>query len=604
MARRKKVNLNDSKRFMAGNEADVLMPVIQNSLADLNMVMMENGLESALSLDAYPTGFPNNQGNPLTPMISRATPLFKNLRWYFLSNFQQLINQIYVEIGLVKTIVDVPVDDALRNGIDIKSQELDPDDIAKLQTVIDREDDLGVIAEAAKWNRLFGGAGVVIFSDQDPETPFDISKLNEKSRLEFRAADIWELFYDKQNIEGFNPTVVLGDETSSAYSYYGVKVDESRVLRLTGLTAPSFVRPRLRGWGLSVVEQLVRSINQYLKATDLSYEVLDEFKLDIFKMKNLINTLLSPNGEQQVRRRVALANYNKNYQNALVMDSEDDFDHKQLSFSGLAETMSEIRKQVAADMRMPISKLFGTSEHGGLNSGSSESDLEVYNAMVESEVRNKIKYHILRILEIRCQILFGFVPEDLKVSFKPLRILSAEQDENVKTQKFTRAYQALQAGVMTAEEFRDNANKAGLFDIELQQNDLFDDEVNPGGFNNDTIGEEDGEEGETPGADADDSEDPVTNSGRPDFTCLVPKVWTVKERIDRVLKNSALFDKASYVADGGDGWIDDRRKYFFDDLKTKDPVLYKKAVDASVKALGQESWKFIAWFFRKYGRVH
>ena len=50
---------------------------------------------------------------------------------------------------------------------------------------------------------------------------------------------------------------------------------------MKGLTAPSFLRPRLRGWGFSVVEKLVRSINQYIKATDLGFEVLDEFKLDV-----------------------------------------------------------------------------------------------------------------------------------------------------------------------------------------------------------------------------------------------------------------------------------------------------------------------------------
>src|SRR3954471_18346943 len=157
-------------------------------------------------------------------------------------------------------------------------------------------------------------------------------------------------------------------------------------MRLKGLTAPSFVRPRLRGWGFSVVETLVRSINQYLKATDLGFEVLDEFKLDVFKIKNLVNTLLSPNGAEKIQKRIQLANWQKNYQNALVMDSEDDFDHKQLSFSGLAEVQDGIGKQVAADLRMPITNLFGQSA-AGFN--SAEDDIEVYNAMVESQVRNK-----------------------------------------------------------------------------------------------------------------------------------------------------------------------------------------------------------------------
>jgi hypothetical protein len=274
-------------------------------------------------------------------------------------------------------------------------------------------------------------------------------------------------------------------------------------MRLKGITAPSFIRPRLRGWGFSVVEALIRSINQYLKATDLSFEVLDEFKLDIFKVKNLVNTLLSPNGDQEVRKRVALANWQKNYQNAMVMDSEDDYVQKQLSFAGLAEAMGQIRMQVASDMRMPLTKLFGISATG-FNSG--EDDIEVYNSMVESQVRNKIKYIILRVCEIKCQKLFGFIPDDLSVAFKPLRVLSAEQEETVKTQKFTRLIQAKERGEINTLEFRDACNKGNLFDITLDT-DVGTLDALGGGYMDDAITEG----ANQPKGPATDSDDPGAN---------------------------------------------------------------------------------------------
>src|SRR5580698_1305599 len=208
---------------------------------------------------------------------------------------------------------------------------------------------------------------------------------------------MWELFWDKQNTEGYDPAIQTED--FEYYNYYGEQIHKSRVMRLKGFTSPSFIRPRLRGWGFSVVEVLVGSLNQYLKATDLSFQVLDEFKIDVFKIKNLVNTLMSPMGQQKVNQRVQMANYQKNYQNALVMDSEDDWDHKQLSFAGLAETMAGIRMQVAADMRMPITKLFGTSASAGIGN-TDQNDMENYNSMVESQVRNKSKYDVLRICEI------------------------------------------------------------------------------------------------------------------------------------------------------------------------------------------------------------
>lgn len=419
-----------------------------------NQAPVTNGLsEAIMGFDPMATG----------SQLSQADTLFKNNRWYLVSNMRQLLSEIYVEHGVVQTICNVPVDDGMRGGVIIQSKQLSADQIEKLQIIVERQDILNsVVGQALKWNRLYGGSGVVIITDQDPSSPLDIDAITSDSLLEFRAVDLWELFWDKQNTEGYNPQ--LQEQNYEYYSYYGLKLHRSRVLKMKGLTAPSFVRPRLRGWGFSVVESLVRSINQYLKANDLSFEVLDEFKIDIFKVKGLTSTLMSSEGTEQIRKRVSLANSQKNYQNAITMDSEDDYQQKQLSFGGIAEIMREIRMQIAADLRMPLTKIFGISS-AGFSSG--EDDIENYNAMVESEVRAKCKYDILRILELLCQQEFGIVPDDLTIEFKPLRMLSAEQEESVKNSKYARLLQSLQAGVITPKEFKDAVNRDNLLPIQL-----------------------------------------------------------------------------------------------------------------------------------------
>lgn len=727
-------------------------------------------------------GFPQNQGNPFTEQISNVTTAFINLRWYLVSNFRQFLSEAYVELGLIQTIVDVPVDDGLRGGVEIKSKQLSEEQIAELLVSLDRDDDINTAGQAAKWNRLFGGAGILILTDQDPEEPLDVDAITTDSNLEFRAIDMWELFWDKQNTEGYDPAIQ--SENFEYYNYYGEQVHKSRVMRLKGITAPSFIRPRLRGWGFSVVEALIRSINQYLKATDLAFEVLDEFKVDVFKIKGLINSLMSPNGTQKIKERVALGNHQKNYQNALVMDSEDDWDHKQLSFAGLGDAMKEIRMQVASDMRMPLTKLFGISA-AGFNSG--EDDIEVYNSMVESQVRNKLKYNILRMCEIKCQKLFGFIPDDLSLDFKPLRILSAEQEENVKTQKFTRISGAKAAGEITTQEYRDAINKGNLMDITLDTSDEVLDTLG-GGFMSDEVGQstnnpKDSKDVDNPGADRLDtqkalggqkggiSKEPEKITGDRDLgiaegkvstrgkqlaedtydadespkakepqrkqnagfeeskhpraddgkfgeggggssspkkagaafkaadkhveamgdrydknpsdankkalvaaidkraqadidhikerlaeaeanapaakvkaledklveikqrkadaekaikeskgrsaalkeqlaklkskndlgVIFLPQPYSVTERLERILKNSPQFDKASYEADGGDDWIDPRRKELFSNPGNVDEALWGSARAASQAALGEIRWQFVTWWYKKQG---
>jgi hypothetical protein len=400
--------------------------------------------------------------------LSQLDTLFKNNRWYMISNMRQLLSEIYVEHGLIQTVVDVPVDDGLRGGVDIRSKQLSAEQVEQLQIYVKRQNIMfNTVGQALKWNRLYGGAGIVIITDQDPSTPLDLNAIKPDSSLEFRAVDMWELFWDKQSTEGYDVTVQ--EHSFEYYSYYGTKLHRSRVLRMKGLTAPSFIRPRLRGWGYSVVESMVRSINQYLKANDLSFEVLDEFKIDVFKIKGLTQTLLSANGTQQVQKRVALTNQQKNYQNAITMDAEDDYIQKQLTFAGLADTMQEIRLQIAADMRMPQSKLFGESATGF---GGGQDSIENYNAMVEAQVREKAEYEILRILEISCQKLFGFIPDDLTIKFKTLRVLTADQEETVKTQKFNRLYQAVTANLITHEQFVNAVNAEQLLGIQLDVNEM------------------------------------------------------------------------------------------------------------------------------------
>lgn len=590
---------------------------VQTAVAVVNQAV-QNGLESAIlgsgvgGGNALGFGFPGNQGVPgFSEQVSQATTIFKNLRYYFVSNFRQILSEAYVEISLVANIVDIPVDDALRGGVEIKSNQLNEEEIEELRVSLDRDDDMGVVGQAAKWNRLFGGAGILILTDQDPEEELVLEDIDEDTPLEFRAVDMWELFWDKQNTEGYDPAIQ--QEDFEFYNYYGERVHKSRVMRLKGITAPSFNRPRLRGWGFSVVERLVRSINQYLKDADLTFEVLDEFKLDVYKIKNLVNTLMSPQGEEKVTRRIRLANYQKNYQNAIIMDSEDDYDHKQLSFAGLAEIKQESRMQVSADMRIPAIKLFGTPA-SGLN-GSDEESLEVYNCMVESEVRDKIKYDILRVLEIKCQKLFGFVPDDLSITFKPLRMLSSEQEQTVKSSKHERLMAAKEKGLITDLEYRDACNKGQLFDITLDTSEAAiaeadteaSDDMAAEGENNPAKPKSGGND--DPGANRIDTKKPrvgdkggAPKGGKKKPTSNVhfmPTPWTRIERAKRAVSNSAEFDKASYEADGGDEWIDSRRKELFMNPGNVDEGLWTKARERAKAAGG--SWKMVTWLYKKMG---
>src|ERR1039458_153779 len=86
--------------------------------------------------------------------LNQVDTLFKNNRWYLISNMRQPLSEIYVEHGLIQTVVNVPVDDAFRGGIEIHTSQCDSDEVEVVELKMEEMDDMGKLAEAHFWNRL------------------------------------------------------------------------------------------------------------------------------------------------------------------------------------------------------------------------------------------------------------------------------------------------------------------------------------------------------------------------------------------------------------------------------------------------------------------
>ena len=402
--------------------------------------------------------------NPFTPQNSRLDTIFINTRWNLISNYRTVLSEAYAEYGIVQTLVEQPVSDAFSKGFDISTEQLDTSQKKKLETYLEKYQIVQKIQQALIWARLYGGGGLVIMTEQNPSLPLDISAINEDTPLDFVAADMWELY--KDNYKVWNP---WDSDDDKKYSYYGINLHKSRVFPIKGKEPPSFIRPRLRGWGMSELERVVRSINSYLKNQDLIFELLDEAKIDVYQLNGFNTAMLTAKGTKGAEERVRISNSLKNYLNALILDTNDKYEQKQLSFNGLSDILTLIRQGVAADLKMPMTKLFGVSA-AGFNSG--EDDIENYNAMIESEIRSKVKYIVVSVLELCCQKLFGFIPDDLTISFKSLRILSAEQEENMKNSQYNRLIQTYANGLLSAGDFMVGCNSANLLPVTFTQDQI------------------------------------------------------------------------------------------------------------------------------------
>ena len=414
---------------------------------NINTQVANNGLIDALGLPVSPTGQVN--------ATIDASSFYSNITQVLLTLQPWVLSYAYKTYGIIQTVIDQPIDDAFRGGVELESKILNESDLEKLKQVMEDNDDWEEIKYTLKWARLFGGGILIANTNQLPNKPMNEKLLKDKP-LEFLSSDRWQCIATNPDA-GAKDTNFLLD---------GVNLDKTRCFVVTGKRAPYYIQLRLQGWSLSILEQLLPPLVQFFKAQGVMLELLDEKKIDVLKIFDLANTLASANGTQIIKKRVDTAAANKNYRSMLTMDSKDDYQQKELTMSGMAEMSKEVRIMMASAVKFPVSKIWGTGS-SGFSSG--EDDLENYNSVVEGEIReSEAKKLIKWVVDMRCLQLFGFTIPDLTLRWKPLRILSAEQEQLIENQVIDNSIKLLNNNLFTHQEAMEYLNKKDIINIQTE----------------------------------------------------------------------------------------------------------------------------------------
>lgn len=424
-----------------------------------------NGLSEALSLPNYDNSF--NWGG-VNPTVN-AFGIPNNITQVLLTLQPYLLAYAYKTYGIFQTVVDQPVDDAFRGGVELKSETLDTEDLETLKQAMEDGGDWEEIMYTLKWSRLFGGGVLVANTPQDSKTPLNERGLKNKP-LEFYASDRWQCIATDPDAGAKNTNFIMED----------LLIDKTRTKIEVGKRPPYYVRLRLQGWGLSIYEALLPALIQYFKSQNVMLELLDEKKIDVLKIFGLAETLASPGGTAKIKKRVDIAAANKNFRGMLTMADKDDYQQKELTMAGMADMSKEIRIMIASAVKMPVSKIWGVGS-SGFSSG--EDDLENYNSIVEGEIRIPAEKLIKWVVDLRCMQLFGFKIPDLKIAWKPLRVLSAREMQEIENWKVNNAMQMFDRGLLKASEtmtylkqediilIKTEAEKGGMDDFNPMKDD-------------------------------------------------------------------------------------------------------------------------------------
>lgn len=436
-----------------------------------NTNTVNNGLSNAL--DIPPVG-----GAWENPLNNAGTLMYNINAWYYTFQWMLLTNA-YKSIGFIQTAINQIVDDAFRNeGLIIDTKTLDTEELEQLRQALEDNGDLEAVKDAIRWGQLYGGGTVMAFTDQNPELPLDEKQLKGK-RLKFVASDRWHCTTDGVNVEIAKKFRYTTSPDTTGTTIF--ELDSSRVGIFSGLKCPDHIRLIMQGWGLSIFEAIISPLTQYLKSMSVALELLDEAKIDVIKILDLANTLMSPDGEAIIKRRLALVTQNKNYKSSIAMDAQDEYQQKQITFSGLPDMIEKIQYLVCSALKRPYSKVFGKGS-SGFSSG--EDDLENYNTIVDSEIRTPATQLIKWVVDLRCLQLFGRKLPDFSPKWKPLRVMSEKDEAEIKSKKLADYLQLVDRQIMTKQQCAQHLTEDAIVLFSPEEISGISNEFEPDDYNN------------------------------------------------------------------------------------------------------------------------
>lgn len=372
---------------------------------------------------------------------------------------------LFIENGLFKKIVKTPADEALRAGFCLDVNDKNEDNEEKILSVYE---DLGCeakFATALYWHRCYGGAIFLpVFNDgaelTEPLNENILRSIEEIKVYSAKEAIPSKINYDPHSLNYGKPqTYIINDESNGAC----FEVDTSRLIIFPGLEVPNIVRNTRDGWGGMILEDVYNAlILKYDLGNKYAIDIMERMAQGVLKVKDLLNLLSAEDGEAKVQKYLQNIDMVRNILNTIAIDSEDEFDIKNITLSGVNEILDKFQTTLSAVSEIPVTILFGRSP-GGQNA-TGEADFEQYYGMIQRLQRRTLKPRLSRFIYLlsKCQDYKIQLPETWTIKFNPLSIPSEKEEAETKKLKadmFTAIANALNTyssmGAIDAIEIRD-----------------------------------------------------------------------------------------------------------------------------------------------------
>ncbi len=280
-----------------------------------------------------------------------------------------------------------------------------------------------------KYERAYGGSAIFpIINDQqeDLSQPLNWKRIPEVKHLtlfEPRELQPYSYYDDPLKPSFGEPKTFTVNPVSrgGATAMSGYEIHESRLIIFPGIRVSRAHQSTSHGWGDSVLCRVYQIVRDYGISWAAAAALLHEFSQASFKIKGLAQ-LLASDKDEVIKTRIRAVELSRSVINAVMMDSEEEFERKTTNIAGMPDLLDRFATRVAAAADMPVTLLMGQSP-AGLNA-TGESDIRFFYDRVKVVqklgIQPQLEKLMLMLMRSHGGPTKGKEPDNWSVEFNPL----------------------------------------------------------------------------------------------------------------------------------------------------------------------------------------
>lgn len=357
----------------------------------------------------------------------------------------------YRHTWLARKIVDIPAMDALRKWREWQAEQ-------KQITLIEAEEKrLGVqnkLLQLKTLARLWGGAAMYIGDGGDASEPLDperikkggIKYLTVMGRREVVAGQL----EDDPTLEFYGRPSVY--QIASARDF--TDIHPSRLVVQVGSPHPDPFNALGShvGWGDSILQSVWTAMINSDGVTANIASLVFEANVDVYKIVDLMEHMSSAVYRNKLLERFTLANIGKSVSKALITDSDEEYERKQIAFTGLPDIIQQFLIMVSGAADIPLTRLLGQSPSGLSSTG--EHDMKNYFDRVSSIQTLELDPAMTIFNECLIRSALGSRPDEVHYNWKPLEQMSEKERAEIGKMHAEAAVAITNTGLFMPEEMR------------------------------------------------------------------------------------------------------------------------------------------------------